>query len=112
MDKLLNFQIQKIDVFDQAVFILTDMDLHDEEINKINIRDPLTEIQRQSVHFLSLMMMVHPDQADTNSKNSRMTCRSWVKLPLYLDEIDASINNQIIKTLVVFYYIWRIWKMG
>ena len=39
-------QGQNIDVSDQAVFILIDIGLHGEEVNKINASKPLTIIQR------------------------------------------------------------------
>ena len=44
-------------------------------------------------------MMVRPDQADPKCEHICTTCRACVKLPLYLDAIDAKINTQILKTL-------------
>ena len=44
------------------------------------------------------MMTVHPDQSDPNCKHSCMTFRACVKLPLDVEEIDASIDTQIMKT--------------
>ena len=44
------------------------------------------------------MMAVHPYQADPKFKQIRMSCRACVQLLLDVDEIDASINNQILKT--------------
>ena len=44
------------------------------------------------------MMVVHPDQADPNCKHNFMTCRACFQLPLYVDGIDATINNQMMKT--------------
>ena len=42
-------------------------------------------------------MTVHLDQADTKYKHNHMTCRACVKLPLYVDGIDASIESRILK---------------
>ena len=64
LSQLSNFRGHTIDVYEQAILTLTYSDLHDEQGKKINIRDPLTEVQRQPGSFLSFMMMVHPDQAD------------------------------------------------
>ena len=91
------FQGQTIDVSYKAVFILKYSGLHDEEGDKINIRNMLIETQRQSVHFLYFMMTVHPDQADPKCKYNRMTCRACVQIPLYVYGIDASIDNQMMK---------------
>ena len=44
------------------------------------------------------MMTFHLDQYDTNWKHIHMPCMACVKLPLYLDGIDASIDTQILKT--------------
>ena len=43
-------------------------------------------------------MAVHQYQADSNCENSRMTCRSFIQLPLNVDEIDAIIDTHILKT--------------
>ena len=43
------------------------------------------------------MMMVHLDQANPKYNHSCMTCRACVKVLLYVDEIDASINTQMLK---------------
>ena len=43
-------------------------------------------------------MTVHLHQADPNCKYSRMTCRACIQLPLDVDGIDTSINNQNVKT--------------
>ena len=48
--------------------------------------------------FLSFMMMVHPEQADTNCNHSLMTCRTCVQIPLDVDMIDSSIDDKILKT--------------
>ena len=42
-------------------------------------------------------MKVHPEQAYPNYKHSCMTWRDYVQLPLYVDEIDAIINTQVMK---------------
>ena len=44
------------------------------------------------------MMTFHPDKADTKFKHSRITCRVCVQLPLDAYGIDASIDNQMMKT--------------
>ena len=97
LSKLLNFQGQTIDISDQFVCILKDSGLHDEEGNKINVSKPLTAYQRRSGSFLSFVMTVQPDQADPNCKNSRMTCRACVQLPLDVNGIEASINTKMLK---------------
>ena len=61
LSRISNLLGQTIDVSDQAVFILKDLGLHDEEGNKTNVSKPLTVAQKSSVRFLSLMMLVHPD---------------------------------------------------
>ena len=78
--KIFDLPVQTIDVSDQAVFILNHLGLHDEEGKKTNVRDPLIVGQRRSGSFLSLMMMVHPDKANTNCKHSPMNCRACIKL--------------------------------
>ena len=45
------------------------------------------------------MVTLHPDSADLNCKHSRLTYRACNQLPLDLDEIDASIDKKILKTL-------------
>ena len=52
LSKLFNLWGQTIDISDQAIFILKDSGLHDEEENKTNVRYPLTTSQRRSGHFL------------------------------------------------------------
>ena len=44
------------------------------------------------------MMAVHPEHADPNCKQSRMTFRACVKLPLYVYGIEAIINTPMPKT--------------
>ena len=51
--KLFIFRGQTIDVSYQAVFILKDVGLHDEEVNKTNVSDPLTAAQRISGRFFA-----------------------------------------------------------
>ena len=48
------------------------------------------------------MMTVHPDQADPEYNHSRMNCRVFFQLPLDVYSIDASIYNQVLKTLHIF----------
>ena len=48
--------------------------------------------------FLLLTMTVHPDQADTKWIHISMNWRECVQLPLYVYDIDANIDTQIIKT--------------
>ena len=43
-------------------------------------------------------MAVHQDQPDSYCKHRFMTFRACVKLPIYVDGIDAIINTQIMKT--------------
>ena len=66
LSKLFDFWGQTIDVYDQAVFILKDLVIHDEEGKKTNVSNLLTLSQRRAGIFLYFMMMVHPDQADLN----------------------------------------------
>ena len=107
LSKIFNFRVQTIDVSDQAVFILKDSFLHDEEGKKTNLSDPLTTAQRGSGHFFfPFMMTVHPYQADPKCNYMSMTCRACVQLPLDVDGIDASIDNQMLKTLIVFFSTW------
>ena len=44
------------------------------------------------------MITTHPYQADPNRKNSRMIWRACVQLQIYENDIDASINTQMLKT--------------
>ena len=97
LSKIFNFWGHTINTFDQVVFILKDSGLHDEQGKKINTSKPLTAAQRRSDNFLSFMITVHPYQADTNCKHSRMTCRACVQLLLDVYRIDASINTQMLK---------------
>ena len=43
-------------------------------------------------------MSAHPDQAESNCKQIRMTFRACIKISIDVDCIGASINNQIMKT--------------
>ena len=97
ISKLFDFRGQTIDVSDQAIFILKDPGLHDDEGNKTNVRYPLKEGHRRSGRFLSFMTKVHLDQADPKCNYSCMTCRDCVQLPLDVDGIDTSIDNQMLK---------------
>ena len=96
--KFFNFQDQTTYISDQAVFTLKDSGLYDEEGDKVNTSDPITESQRRSGHFLYFIITVDPDQADPNCKHSRMNCRACVQLPLGLYGINSIINTQIMKT--------------
>ena len=51
LSKLFYFRGHTIDVSDQAVFILKDLRLHDEEANKTNVRNPIRAGERSSGHF-------------------------------------------------------------
>ena len=102
LSKLFNFRCQKIDVSDQSILTLKHLGLHDEERKKTNISDPLTADQRRSGRFLSFMMTVHPDQADPNCNYSRMNFSAGVQLQLYVYGKDASIDNQMKKTPILF----------
>ena len=73
------------------------MGLHDDEGKKKYVSDPLTTAQRRSGCFLYFMMTVHTDQADPKCNHSCMTCRACIKLPLYVDGIDSSIDTQILE---------------
>ena len=43
-------------------------------------------------------MMIQPYQVDPKCKQSHMPCQDFVQLTLYIDEIDARIDTQILKT--------------
>ena len=98
LSNIFDFWGQTIDVYYQIVFILKYSGLHDEEVKKTNIRDPLTVAQRRSGHFLSFMITVHTDQTDLNCNYICMTCRACVQLPLDVDGIDSIIDTQMLKT--------------
>ena len=66
LSKLFDLWGHTIDMSDQAFFILKDFGLHDEEGNKTNVSNPLTAGKRRSGRFLSLVITVHPYQADPN----------------------------------------------
>ena len=95
--KLFNFRSQTIDVSDQAVFVLKDSVIHDEEEKKNKCKWPAHNSPEEVRLFFSFMMTVHPDQADTNCNYSRMTCRNCVKIPLDVDRINASIDTKMLK---------------
>ena len=97
ISKIFDLRGQTIDVSDQAVFILKDSGIHDEEGKKTNVSDPLTAYERRSGRFLSFMMPVHLDQADPKLIYSCMTFRVCVQLPLEVDGIDARINTKTLK---------------
>ena len=96
--KLFNFRVHTIDVSDQAVFILKDSGLHNEEGDKTKVSNPLRTAQRRWGSFLSFMMTFHPDQDDPNCNYSCMTWRSCVQIPSYVDGIDSRIDTQMLKT--------------
>ena len=80
-------------MYEQDVLKINDSGIQDEEGKKIYISNPITAIQRQSGRFLLFTMEVHPYQADIKCKNSRMTCSTFIQLPLYVDGIDAIIDT-------------------
>ena len=43
------------------------------------------------------IMMVHPYHDDPKSNHSHITCRKFFQIPLDVDGIDASINNQMLE---------------
>ena len=98
LKNLFGFQGETIDVFDQAVFTLKYLGLHDKEGKKINISDPLTLTQRRSGFFLLFIMMVHPEQADTKFKNIHMAFMDGFQVGLDVYGIYDIIDTQIIKT--------------
>ena len=90
--RLFNFRGQGIDVYDQAVFTLNNSGTNDEEGKKTNVSNPLSENQSRSGGFLSFVVAVRQDQADTNCKDSHMTCRTCIQIPLGVDRIDDIID--------------------
>ena len=86
-------------VSDQSVFALKCLALNDGEGKKNQHKKPAHSRLEAIRLVVSLMVMVHPYQIDQKCKHSRMTCRACVQLPLDVDEIDASINIQRLKTL-------------
>ena len=96
--KIFNFRGNNIDVYDQAVFVLKYTSLHYKEINKTNIGKPLAADQRRSLHFLSFLMAVHPNQEYPKYKHSCMNFRDYVQLPRDTYGIGSSIDTQIINT--------------
>ena len=96
LSKLFDLQGQTIDVSEQAVFILKDSGLRDEEGKKTNVSNPLTAVQRRSGRIFPFVMTVHPNQADPNFKHSQMTCRACVQLLIDVDGVDARINTQML----------------
>ena len=78
-------------------FYLKDSGLRDEEGKKININDTLKENQKRSSHFLSFVMTVRSEQADTKYKHINMTCRACVQLPIDVGKIYARIYTQMMK---------------
>ena len=95
--KLFNLQARTIDMSDQDVFTLKDSGLHDEEGKEIITSNPLTAAHRQSGHFLSFIMTVHPYQAGPNYKHISITCRACIQLPLYVNGINISIDTQMLQ---------------
>ena len=101
LSKIFNFRGQTIDVSDQAVLILKYSGLHDEEGNKINVRDPLTAAQKGSGRFKYFMMTVHSDQAAPNCNYRRITCRACIQLPLCVDGIYSIIDTQMLENPIL-----------
>ena len=56
----------------------------------------LTASQRQPCRFLCFMMMVHLYQNDPKRNYSRMNCSACYQPPFGANEIDASINTQML----------------
>ena len=50
------------------------------------------------------MMTAHPDQVDPKYKHNCMICRSCVKLPQDVNNIDASIDTQIMIPLHILLF--------
>ena len=98
LSKIFNFHGQTIDLSYQAIFTLKDLVICDEEGKKKNASNPLIAGQRRSCCFLSFLITVHSYQAGPNFKHIRMTCRSFIQLPLDVDGIDVIIDNQMFKT--------------
>ena len=80
---------------DQDVFILKNLGLHDEEVNKTNVSDLLTAAQRRLGHFLYFVMTVHPDQNDPYWNYIPMTCIACIQLTLDVGGIYSSIDTKI-----------------
>ena len=76
LSKLFDFWVQTIDVSDQAVFTLKYLVFYDEEGRIISTSYPLTAAQRQSGHFLLLMITIYRDQSYSNCRISCMNFRS------------------------------------
>ena len=95
--KIFDLRGQTIDVSDQAVFILKELGIRDEEGKETNVINPLKEGHRRSGRFLSFMTKVHLDQADTKFNYSCMTCRDFIQLPLDVYGIYAIIDSQILE---------------
>ena len=55
------------------------------------MNDQLTADQRRSGSFMSFIITVHPDQADTKYKYSSITCMACVQISLDTNGIDDSI---------------------
>ena len=100
--KLFNFRSQTIDVSDQAVFVLKDSVIHDEEEKKNKCKWPAHNSPEEVRLFFSFMMTVHPDQADTNCKHILMNFRSCDLLPFGVYGIYASIDIQTLEKPILF----------
>ena len=97
---------------DQDDLTLNNSGFHDEELNKINARNSITADLRRPGIFLLFLIMVHPYQADTNSKHSHIIFKACVQLPLYVYGIVTSIDTQMMTPPILFYCNWRLWTMG
>ena len=97
ISNIFDIRSHTFDVSDQAVFILKDSGLCDEERNKTNVSNHLTEIQSRSSCFLFVMMTVHWDQADPNCNYNRMIYRAWIQIPFNVDGIYFSIYTHMLE---------------
>ena len=61
LSKLFVLRGQTIDMYDQAIFTLKDLGIHDEEGKKINIINLHTSAKRLPGSFVLFMMTIHPD---------------------------------------------------
>ena len=56
--------------------------------------------------FLSFMITVHLDQADTNCNCIHVTCRACIQIPLDIDGIDSSIDtHMLVKTHILLVHL-------
>ena len=82
----------------QAVSVLSNVELREKERGGITTGDPLKANQIKSDRFLYFIIMVSPDQEYPKNKYIHMYGRKYLQPPLYTVGIDDIINNQIINT--------------